>query len=218
MFSRSDGESQRGIINRERQHETIEESVHGGTDMSQKEYMSYRATRGGQVRYVVKTVAEEWIYQNRVTFLKGTIDLAMEAKFLCTLQHPNIMELRGLAEGGPFKENYFLVMDKLSDTLPKMMKLWTTRDRQCKGITGTFVGGKKKITALMVDRMRSAFDISNALAYIHNKGLVYRDLVRISMQPSLFYLNYCFSNYMYISSLYLYLTSFILITCPTEAR
>jgi serine/threonine protein kinase len=178
MFSRSAENSQRGLINRGKDHESpAEMSVHGGTEMSQKEYMSYRAMRGGQCRYVIKNVAEEWIYQNRVTFLKGTVDLAMEAKFLCALQHPNIMELRGLAEGGPYQENYFIVMDKLQETLPKMMKNWTTRDRQCKGITGSFVGGKKKVVQLMVDRMRTAFDIASALAYLHSLGLVYRDLV-----------------------------------------
>lgn len=177
MFSKSANNSQRGLINRGTEHLPSEMSVHGGTELSQKEYMSYRAMRGGQCRYVIKNVAAEWVFQNRVTFLKGVVDLAIEAKFLCSLQHPNIMELRGLAEGGPYQENYFIVLDKLHSTLPKMMKDWTTRDRQCKGITGTFVGGKKKVAQLMVDRLRAAFDIASAMAYLHSLGLVYRDLV-----------------------------------------
>ena len=61
-------------------------------------------------------------------------------------------------------------------TVPKMMKQWTTRDRQCKGITGAFAGAKKRLSHV-TDRMTAAFDIANAIGYLHSLGVVYRDLV-----------------------------------------
>lgn len=159
------------------QQETIMDMSHNGIEMTVKEYMAYSCSKGGKSKYVVKQVAEEWIYQNRITFLKATVDLAVEAKYLSALAHPNIIELRGSAASGPFSEGYFLVLDKLTDTLPGRLKKWMTTDRQCKGITGAFTGGKKKVQALFVNRMETAFGVANALNHIHSKNIVYRDLV-----------------------------------------
>eukprot|EP00542_Grammatophora_oceanica_P015018 CAMPEP_0194036986 /NCGR_PEP_ID=MMETSP0009_2-20130614/9362_1 /TAXON_ID=210454 /ORGANISM="Grammatophora oceanica, Strain CCMP 410" /LENGTH=501 /DNA_ID=CAMNT_0038678971 /DNA_START=162 /DNA_END=1667 /DNA_ORIENTATION=+ len=153
----------------------IDETING-TDRSSKEYMSYRAVHRGQAKYVIKRVAEEWEYQNRITFLKGVIDLAMETKFLNSVNHPNIIEPRGFAEGGAFQPGYFIVLDRLHETLPKKIKTWTTTDRQCKGITGVFVGGKAKVAKLITDRLRVAFDVASALHYMHSMNIVYRDL------------------------------------------
>mmetsp|Transcript_3958 Transcript_3958/g.6615 ORF Transcript_3958/g.6615 Transcript_3958/m.6615 type:complete len:417 (-) Transcript_3958:1481-2731(-) len=158
------------------QQETIMDMSHNGIEMSVKEYMAYAAAKGGKTKYVVKQVAEEWIYQNRITFLKATVDLAIEAKYLSSLNHPSIIELRGVSESGPFAEGYFIVLDRLTDTLPGKLKKWMTIDRQCKGITGAFVGGKKKESLLFINRMETAFGVADALNYIHSKKLVYRDL------------------------------------------
>lgn len=156
-------------------HHSIDQSV-SGVNMSVKDYMAYNCNKGGSPRYVIKQVAEEWIYSNRITYLKGTIDLAMESKFLSSLQHPNIVELRGLSDGGLFQEGSFLVMDKLVETLPKRLKKWMTIDRSCKGITGAFVGGKKKQVNLLINRLKTCFNIANALNYLHGLGIIYRDL------------------------------------------
>jgi serine/threonine protein kinase len=151
--------------------------TYNGVEMSDKEYLTHSCNRGKGAGYVVKQVAEEWVYTNRITFLKGTVDLAVEAQFLATLSHPNIIQLKGVAEGGPFREGYFLILDRLHETLPMKLKKWMTTDRQCTGITGVFVGGKKKQTSLFVGRMEAAFGVANALNYLHSRNLVYRDLV-----------------------------------------
>jgi serine/threonine protein kinase len=151
--------------------------TYNGVDMSAKEYLTHSCNRGKGVIYVVKQVAEELEYSNRITFLKGCVDLALEAKYLSTLSHPNIIEVKGVSAGGPFRQGYFIVLDRLHDTLPSKLKKWTTVDRQCKGITGVFTGGKKKIDGLFVNRMQAAYGIANAVNYIHSRNLVYRDLV-----------------------------------------
>lgn len=182
---RKSGGSRMNVTSPKKQkHQERLDMSYNGVEMSVKEYMTYSANRGGKTRYVIKSVAEEWVYQNRLTYLKGTVDLALEAKYLSTLAHPHIIELRGLSQSGPFNEGFFLVLDRLNDTLPSQLKKWMTIDRQCKGITGAFTGGKKKIAALFVDRMKAAYGIANALNYLHSMNLVYRDLVSPSCPPT----------------------------------
>ena len=153
------------------------DDTHSGSDLSLREYMAANCNKGGTPRYVLKRVAEEHLYNSKVTFLKGTVDLAMEMKFLTALRHPNIMTLRGVAAVTPFQEGYYLVMDKLTETLPKRIKKWSTTDRQTKGITGVFVGGKKKVSSLMIDRLCVAYSIANAVNFLHLRQIIYRDLV-----------------------------------------
>jgi len=57
-------------------------------------------------------------------------DLALEAEFLASLNHPHIMKLRGLAfngtsgfETGP--TGYFLIIDRLFETLDDRIEHWT---------------------------------------------------------------------------------------------
>lgn len=157
--------------------ESMVDDTISGSDLTVREFMAATATKGGSPRYVIKRVAEEHVYNNKVTFLKGTVDLAMETKFLVNMRHPNIMDLRGVSAAGPFQEGYYLVMDRLHETLPKRIKKWSTTDRQCKGITGAFVGGKKKVQTLLIDRLFVAYSVANAMNFLHSRNVIYRDLV-----------------------------------------
>jgi hypothetical protein len=56
-------------------------------------------------------------------------DLALEAEFLASLVHPNIIKLRGISHGGATSfhngpSGYFLVIDRLFDTLDAKMRQW----------------------------------------------------------------------------------------------
>mmetsp|Transcript_10674 Transcript_10674/g.15702 ORF Transcript_10674/g.15702 Transcript_10674/m.15702 type:complete len:415 (+) Transcript_10674:105-1349(+) len=126
--------------------------------------------------YVIKQVSDELIHENRVTFLKATVDLALEVRYLTALNHPNIIEARGVSASGPFSLDYFVVLDRLQYTLPVKLKRWMTTDRQCKGVTGVFAGGKKKIDSLLVDRLATSYFVASALDYLHSLNLIYRDI------------------------------------------
>lgn len=126
---------------------------------------------------MLKRVADE-IKKDKETYVKGCIDLALEAKYLSSLCHPSILDVRGVAACGPFEEGYFIIIDRLVETLPKRLNSWMTVDRQTKGVTGLFTGGRSKVDDLLVSRLLVAFDIASALAYLHELRVVYRDLVR----------------------------------------
>ena len=56
--------------------------------------------------------------------------MALEAEFLSSLNHPHILKLRGLAYNGTFgfetgPTGYFLIIDRLFDTLVDRIQRWT---------------------------------------------------------------------------------------------
>ena len=56
-------------------------------------------------KFVVKQVNRDLLESNQGMFLKGLIDIAMEAKFLANLDHTNIIPLRGECRQSPFDNN-----------------------------------------------------------------------------------------------------------------
>jgi len=110
---------------------------------------------------------------DNILFLKGLVDLSMEAKFLSALDHPNIISLCGISTSGPA---HFIMIERLEETLSSRFKTWMKIDRQCKGITGAISGSKRKELALLESRLSVALSMANALSYLHDLGIIYRDL------------------------------------------
>ena len=63
-------------------------------------------------------------------FQLAAADLIVEALYLSRLRHPHIMSIRGMAAGGPAAfsngryDSYFLILDKLSETLHQRIRHW----------------------------------------------------------------------------------------------
>jgi serine/threonine protein kinase len=136
-----------------------------------------KKSRKSRGRYVLKQVAPDLKHSDKITYMKGTVDMAMEAQFLSALDHPNILRLTGVNAQGPYSDGYFLVLEKLNETLSRKIKTWMNMDRQCKGITGVFAGSKRKEEDLYRDRIEASYDIAAGAAYLHEKNVVFRDLV-----------------------------------------
>lgn len=136
--------------------------------------LAKKRTRKGAL-FAMKRVCPELQANNRTKYLQGLVDLAMEAGFLASLEHPNIVALCGVSSQGP---SDFIILERLKETLSKRFKKWTQIDRQCKGITGVFTGSKKKINLLYEDKISAAFDVASAVDFLHQRNIVYRDLVR----------------------------------------
>lgn len=130
----------------------------------------------GDARYAVKRL-RTFILQDDNTFMNGMIDLANETDFLASLEHPNVIRLRGIASCSMFSKDYYLILDRLYDTLEAKLPKWKKRSQKLKGVFGSLKdrkGSAKK--ELQRECMESALDLASALAYIHEKKIIHRDL------------------------------------------
>lgn len=128
-------------------------------------------------RYVIKQLSSDLKNSNKITFLKGMVDLAMETRILAALDHENIVKLEATSACDAFSEGYFIVLEKINETLSKKVKGWMDIDRQCKGITGVFTGSKSKVRRLQSERIAASYDLSVGMNYLHQRRIVFRDLV-----------------------------------------
>ena len=136
-------------------------------------FIKARCIRDGGARYAVKQLSEE-SRQDKTKFLKGTIDLAVEAKFLAVLDHPHIIKMRGASSFGPFDApGYFLVLDKLTETLEDRLRKWVKTESKTKGVLGKVTGGKKKKDKMTLEKAHVAYDLATALKFMHSNGYVH---------------------------------------------
>jgi len=131
-----------------------------------------------ECRYAVKLLTPDSIADEDL-FRKGAIDLTVEALFLSSIDHPNILKIRGIASAGidsfKSKVGFFIVMDKLYDVLDKRVKKWAKEEKNAKSSIASKLRKIQKDPKL-AQRLYTAFHISSALLYLHEKNIVYRDL------------------------------------------
>ena len=133
----------------------------------------------GTNRYVVKMLRSD-LPEDEHT--KGVVDLAVEARFLAMLSHPNIISMRATANSDPLESKYFVVLDRLVNTLEFKMQSWR---REIGGAMGFWFGpcighccaNKNVLHKLWIDRLLVARDIAAAVRYLHAQDIVYRDMV-----------------------------------------
>mmetsp|Transcript_16661 Transcript_16661/g.38457 ORF Transcript_16661/g.38457 Transcript_16661/m.38457 type:complete len:403 (+) Transcript_16661:120-1328(+) len=130
----------------------------------------------GDARYAIKELNEE-LFTDYGMLIRGTLDFAIETRVLSDIEHPNIIKARALASGSVFDEGYFIMMDRLYDTLQSRIGKWAKKKKNLSGLGGKILDkhGKKK-KKLLKERLVAAFDLSDALGYLHRKKIVYRDL------------------------------------------
>jgi serine/threonine protein kinase len=150
------------------------EENHDGINVSRDHVIKQvKATRTGRkCCYVVKSVSTT---SSKITYLKGMVDIALEAKFLSSLRHRNIIDLVGLSATGPCSKSYFLILERMEETLSTRIKTWMDRERMTQGVFSC-VGGSKRLEQLYIDRVEALYDIASALQYLHSLNIMYRDV------------------------------------------
>ena len=83
----------------------------------------------GRAKYALKRVKEALVKEKDGTFVAGVVDLVMEARLLSVLQHKNIVQMYGTSSSHPCSDSFFIILEKLYDTLADRMKEWK-RNRQ----------------------------------------------------------------------------------------
>ncbi|KAL7550122.1 hypothetical protein ACHAWF_013356 [Thalassiosira exigua] len=144
-----------------------------------REYMSKNYTRkdddGEHARYALKRVKAT---NSQKHMEIGLIDTSIEARFLASISHPNIIKMRGIA-GEPLTPSFGIVMDRLYMTLEDQMDHWTEEKKN--SAQGGFCGCFQSVDAittsvLLCSAITVACDLSCALRYLHDNNLVYRDI------------------------------------------
>jgi len=119
-----------------------------------------------------------------IAFTKAATELAREAFLLSRFDHPNIINIMGWTDGGVTSystyrrhDAYFLVLELLQEeTLDDRIEGWNQDDAHLQAMSCT----QDKVTTHFhqrkIEQLTICKQVVSALAYIHSKNVVYRDL------------------------------------------
>ena len=136
-------------------------------------FMKDHCFRGGTSRYAIKRLRNSLVGED---ILNAAIDLAREGVFLQTLNHPNIIKIRGTIEV-PGHPKFALVLDRLAETLDVRINRWRLQKKQSNGkFMGIFGKRKEELKKLWLGRLLVGYDLSGALQYLHAHSILHRDI------------------------------------------
>jgi serine/threonine protein kinase len=127
--------------------------------------------------YVLKTLRTDLPEDEHI---KGIVDLAIEADFLSHLVHPNIISMRAFANSDPHESKFFVILDRLSMTLDRKFNFWRKVVGENTGywvpLYGYCCAKSHVLHAVWKERLTVALDMAKAIQYLHDSGIIYRDL------------------------------------------
>ena len=142
-------------------------SMNGSVCVGSMGRPQFETTRQGKRTTLAMKCLRPQARSNFDHFLVGVEDLIHETAILSTLDHPNIIKLWGRAgDASSFKlsDGYFILVDKLQDTLQDRIDRWAK----------DYPNARKNAPSL--SQIKVACDISDALSYLHMSNIVFRDL------------------------------------------
>ncbi len=145
-----------------------------------RSFIASHVNRNGQARYAIKRLSSGLSRNESTSFLSGVIDLALEAKYLSVIQHPHIIKMRATSSTHPCSGNYFIVLDRLYDTLTARLCLWKDDLKKYSGIgkVRDLKGEKRELK--LATRLKVAYDLCSALGFIHENRLATNIIKQVS--------------------------------------
>jgi len=132
-----------------------------------------------QEQFVIKHLNPKLAF-NPKKLVVGAKDLVMEAHFLSAFDHEHIIRLRGWAAEGIAgfastgrADGFFLILDRLATTLSKRISRWRGDEASRKSLTKGRQAAKNR---LFLVRLGAAINIASAVAYLHERRILFRDL------------------------------------------
>ena len=173
---------------------SVDAKMNGKTDTSKNS--THHSTTHQPNDYCVKFLKPS-VLPERKKFARGIADLAIEAHFLASLNHPNILKLRGVSQSfqlfQPSSPSFlsgltyergleggcFLLLDKLAMTLDhKINNTWKEAQLKWNSLLHRTIhdirGTKRKLFKL--ERIHVALALAQAMEYLHQNNICYRDL------------------------------------------
>lgn len=153
---------------------TLSNKVENDDDRGEtRKFMAENCIRNNKdCRYAVKFLSPQIICDKEL-FSQGMMDMAIETRFLSGLKHPSIIKMRAVAYCDPYNSKYFIVMDRLYDTLDHRLLTW----RKKLGMSALKPWKlNRTVSSVMNDKLASAYDLASAIKYMHTKKVIYRDL------------------------------------------
>jgi serine/threonine protein kinase len=136
-----------------------------------------RCNRKGEARYAVKTLGDDIKRSRGHLYVRGTTDMALEARFLSALEHPHIIRMRAVSDCSPYDDGYFIVLDRLRCTLSQRFITWKRQYHHAKSVLSVIRGiSKKKINECLVQQLLVSYSVCRAMSYLHERNIVHRDL------------------------------------------
>jgi len=144
-----------------------------GSEGNQR-FMKDNCKRGGSIRYVVKSLQDCLSPECEI---RAMIDLAIEAKFLAVLSHPNIIKMSGVGHI-PGHPDYFMILERIDCTLEDKRNLWREEMKQSKKRLSIRSGKEQKSLSEELHRVSLTVicEVANAMKYLHKHNIIHRDL------------------------------------------
>ena len=135
-------------------------------------------------RYAVKRLRHQ-LAKDEDRFERAAIDLILEGQLLRTMNHPNIIKIRGWNGAGAeafrslMYSDYFLILDRLSEGLDERLEEWRCYLRKYRS-RFAFPWLRQKSISKMHDLLRAriqvAHDLASAIEYMHGRRIINRDI------------------------------------------
>jgi serine/threonine protein kinase len=141
---------------------SVKSSVH-----CRKQSLAEQIAGQGRSHYAMKHLREDLV-GNKEDFESAAIDLCIEVKFLTRLNHPNIVKVRGLANGwtGAFADRhdgFFIIMDRM-EPLDHRIQRWRDRLYRC----------PERGQVSLARKIDYASQIADAISYLHDRRIIFR--------------------------------------------
>lgn len=150
--------------------------IAAGDNAESRHFVAKRCVREcGNSRYAMK-LPQSVIKSGLALYWTSAADLVIETIFLCQLKHPNIIKLRAVADvADPLTGNYFILVDRLYDTLEARLKKWKLQWKKSNSFLNQALRSNNS-KCCFKERLAAALDLSSALNYLHSKHICHRDI------------------------------------------